>query len=1843
MSATIQQLLDELRSTLTDYIEATYHIGHPTLVKQRQRLLAEQGGVYQVPYLESTPRYVAEKRFQDMVDLPASARDAFVRLSETTSDGPVIFNPPYTHQAQAVEEVLTHKKNLMIMTGTGSGKTESFLLPILGKLAVEAREKPDQFKHHSAVRALVLYPMNALVNDQLGRLRLLFGNPRVVSMFEEWADRPARFARYTSRTPYAGVRSTNKDSRRLSSIGDFFVAIEEAARRHEVGNPQIAHEDEHAAALLEILRARGKWPSKPSMSDWYGRPHTGWKSRDGAYQRAVLGTHDAELLTRHEVQDSPPDLLITNYSMLEYMMMRPIERPIFDRTREWLRSCPEEKFLVVLDEAHLYRGAQGAEVGLLMRRLRERLGIGADRFQIICATASFSKEGQSKAGQFGSELSGAPADSFVPVRGDLATRSPETAGSPGDADVLSKIDLEKFYSDEPAVQKDAVASFLDYRGVTNDGNVDKLLHRALVDFAPLNLLVNKTMVAAYPLAELGEVVFPECAADLQNRALTGLLAISSRARLKAGDPSLLPCRIHSFFRGLPGLWACMDSQCTELSEDERNGPTGKLYSQPLERCRCGAPVLEYFTCRYCGTSYARAYTDNIGNPRFLWSKSGEKLQTDEGLIEAVQPLDLLLEEPSRPAWGMPSSYHLRSGMLNASPGDPQTRIVYVRPDTQDLDADEEPVTRGAQPGEFAPCGCCGKRFMFGQSSVQDHLTKGDQPFHALLASQIRVQPPGPQGASEFAPLRGRKVLIFSDSRQVAARLAPTLQSYSLSDTVRALLPVGFRILSQDPQFSPSMVLDHAFLAVLVAAHRFGVRLRPELGSGETMPQIQGVPSGNVPNATELYRLMTARCPSNLMRAIVRALSDVERGLEPLAIGSIVEAPHLSATITALPDLPSVAEDEDSKLAVARAWLRCWHRKSHIWFESMPPEWWLTEVTSHKGVFKDMERVLENKDAKKTFATVWLPRLLKELTRRSDDGGMRLHAANLSFAIGGQWRRCPTCKSVHRPIGSLATCIDCGQPGARDFDPEEDEVFKARRGFYRSPIVSALEAGELEAVSLIAAEHTAQLNAAQPDDAFSKAENHELRFQDIDVSWRDTDPEERAIDVLSSTTTMEVGIDIGQLSGVALRNMPPGRANYQQRSGRAGRRGNAVATVIAFGSSDSHDDHYFTFPDDMIRGPVSDPRLTLENPDITRRHVRAFLLQRYHEDRIPGVDPQADPNLFSVLGSVRDFRLGTGALNRDDFLDWLAANEHDLRSSLNAWLPDQLSPADRQDLIDNFIPDVTAAVDSAIDYIPLSEDAGASLQQTDESAEQSLEGSDDESADDEPESDFVDPSTDKLLDRLLDRGILPKYAFPTDVTPFYVFNRALSTPYRPKMEFAPTQSLNAALSQYAPNKQIWINDKQYTSKAIYSPYRNERRNAWGRRQLYFECSYCGHAKTEDYTEERKGIIVDCEACRRQSTFGPARPWFRPPGFAHPIDLDPVSTPDAPNETAYATRAKLVMPSTDSAWQMIGDRIRGFPTRENLLVSNSGPESEGYHYCVACGRIESFTHPEINLFQPHNRPYPNDEDEQCPGAVSSHVVLGTRFITDISLFSLPLDDPFRARPGNDETAMAMRTICEALAKAGNRILQLESGEMLAEYRPALTEAGAAGLEVEVFLYDTLAGGAGFAPQLVGLAPALFEEALRILEPCPEDCDASCYRCLRSFRNRLDHRLLDRKLGEQLLRHALYGGYAPYPSDRVNDSLQLLNDDLARQFSDDFTFERTVSRSVSGRPVTVPIVATRKSSSEETWIALSSPLAPEVPVNDDLREIGSLPKELVCVNDLLIRRHLPQAVQIVRDGLL
>ena len=1843
---TIQQSIRQLHEALRDYIEATYHVSAESLVERRKALLDTPGVIHQVPYLESTPRYETGIRFSETAGLPSAALEAFSAVAQSQGDLPkLIYDPPYKHQSEAVRGSLVDRRNLVVMTGTGSGKTEAFLLPILGKLAREARSRSDSFANQPGMRALVLYPMNALVNDQLGRLRGLFGDPRIVSLFTTWAGRPPRFARYTSRTPYAGVRTRRKDSAKFRAFEDFFVDIERLAHDTRAeGHAEARH-------LHQALKERGKWPAKPDLSAWLGKKGSRWKdARTGEFVRAVTLPGDSELLTRHEVQCAPPDLLVTNYSMLEYMMMRPIERAVFDMTRAFLERNPDEDFFVVLDEAHLYRGAAGAEVGLLLRRLRDRLGVPADRFRVICSTASFNCH--TYAPQFGAQLSGLPPETFLPISGTLDLRPHDGPGSVRDAAAFAGVDLEQYYDAPTEPERHAVIKpIVEYRQAKDDANPERALYNSLADYPAMGRLINITMERALPVAELGDQLFPGADPQTADRAVNALMALGSAARLDRKTSGLLPCRIHNFFRGLPGLWVCMDPACSSLDESNRDGICGTMYSQPRESCHCGARVLELYTCRNCGTAYARAYTHDVDCPSSLWSEPGESLRMAEGETGPLGPLDLLLEAPAIDEAAEPADYDLETGRLNPPSLGPRMRRVFLcsdrLSDTTDEDAEGGDLSRAA-PGQFAPCAVCGKTARFGASYVQDHQTKGDQPFQALVARQLQIQPPSNAAPTPFAPLRGRKVLTFSDSRQVAARLAPNLQMYSVRDSLRPLIAWGFRQLQAVPFLQPNLNLNDLYLAVLLAARKLQVRLRPETKASESFEADQvvrkAIESGQTDNDGGLaglcMQIRSERPPEALLEQIVTTVQDRFLGFEALALASLTERGDLTAALHQLPAIPAVAETPDTKVELARAWLRCWQSYG-FWLGAMPPVWDSRprsqgiSVRWRKGKFKAMSSVLPDRAARKVFDDHWSPQLLARFTEGKANGFRRLRGNELTLAFEGSWVRCRSCKSVHRPVSTIAHCLDCGGPNIGELDPERDPVFLARKGFYRNPVTNALSEPPNPPLALVAAEHTAQLNAPQIEDVFSKAEENELLFQDIALGQRVNSS--TAVDVLSSTTTMEVGIDIGALSGVALRNMPPGRANYQQRSGRAGRRGNAVATVVAFGSADSHDEHYFTKPDGMIRGDVVDPKLTLDNPDIVRRHIRAFLLQCYHQDRIPVVDPGQNHDLFSVLGTVAEFRDPTSVLNRHDFADWLGEHEVALRNRVSLWIPREVTPQDRDLLLSNLVQDCVAAIDDAIGLAPdpaepYSEAHGAAESELQpEAGEESLEQT---------------TNTERLLDRLLYCGKLPRYAFPTDVATFHVFDTDRSTRFRPIMRFAPQQGLPVALSQYAPGKQVWISGKCYTSSAVYSAHPADRFAAWESKRIYMECEICGFARTYGLGEAQRHETRDCQACGGAQTFGPGRYWLRPPGFAHPVDTEEVTSPEDIPETSYATRAKLTMDTPDDAeaWTIVNERVRVLASRRHLLVSNTGPRRDGYTYCTKCGRIEATAAHSDQLHGTHLKPYPYDDDKRhCEGLHPvSHLVLGTDFITDIALFSLRVAPPMSLRPGHTSTVVALRTVSEALAAAACRLLELEPGEMMAEFRPALTPAGITGLEAEVFLYDTLPGGAGFSTQLTASPVELLQAAHRLLTSCEEGCDASCYRCLRSFKNKFEHSLLDRHIGAQLLRYLIDGELAEFSPSRLASSTALLRSDLQRQSVDGTQFDMDAPLQTAGATVTAPILATTNDG-RRFVIALSDPLTPRHPADASIAALDSSRELPVIVeNELIVRGNLPTATRRIMAAL-
>ena len=259
---------------------------------------------------------------------------------------------------------------------------------------------------------------------------------------------------------------------------------------------------------------------------------------------------------------------------------------------------------------------------------------------------------------------------------------------------------------------------------------------------------------------------------------------------------------------------------------------------------------------------------------------------------------------------------------------------------------------------------------------------------------------------------------------------------------------------------------------------------------------------------------------------------------------------------------------------------------------------------------------------------------------------------LHIDLGHKWMQCRNCTNL-MPDSLRGHCIYCGSPSVDELDPQQSDYIRARKGFWREPLAQILgDTPQLRSISV--EEHTAQLSHRDTGRIHATTEQYELRFRDIQVSEND-----RPIDVLSCTTTMEVGVDIGSLVAIGLRNVPPQRENYQQRAGRAGRRGSSVSTVLIYAQNGPHDSHYFLNPREIVSGPPRNPEVKIDNPKIARRHVNSYLLQTFfhqYMDENNILVGGATSVLSRALGKTIDFFQGTGdaGLNLQAFSDWIDA-------------------------------------------------------------------------------------------------------------------------------------------------------------------------------------------------------------------------------------------------------------------------------------------------------------------------------------------------------------------------------------------------------------------------------------------------------------------------------------------------------------------------------------------------------------------------------------------------------------
>ena len=595
----VENTYEALRQKMLQYIKTIYLGKNHALREVCSDELEEPLCLSQEPHVEANPAYKVEKAGIFGIDdslLSVEMKEFYKKMIDHKLG---VFQDPYLHQITALKAYYSGK-DLLVATGTGSGKTECFMWPIVGKMYSEALTCPDTWKTRG-VRALMLYPMNALVSDQMGRLRKMIGDQQGIfeGLFTDINARRPQFGMYTGRTSYAGPQSPEEDKKLAKTLEKNLINCSEVAKTQ-----------------LKIL---GKYPAKKDLGKFVDK-----LKRNEHY----TSPSDAELITRCEMQQTCPDILITNYSMLEYMLIRPIEQDIWDNTKTWLQQNENNRLLFIIDEAHMYRGSSGGEVALLIRRLMNRLCINRDRIQFILTTASVPSKDMMGVQKFACDLS---SNSDPTHHFEIITGTPEPLDYVGtreySASSFNSINIDKVLGEpeERASELECLAEALgiehDLVDFSDEKQAERWLYDALKKTAPVLKMIEKCRGHATKLEDLAAHIFPNDLRDEAMAATTVLLAVAPLAKNQDGNV-LFPARVHMMFRGLRGLYMCSNPACSCKQKPENNKlPFGRVYiSQKRETCKCGAKVYELMNDRACGALFFRGYMDESETSiKYAWT------------------------------------------------------------------------------------------------------------------------------------------------------------------------------------------------------------------------------------------------------------------------------------------------------------------------------------------------------------------------------------------------------------------------------------------------------------------------------------------------------------------------------------------------------------------------------------------------------------------------------------------------------------------------------------------------------------------------------------------------------------------------------------------------------------------------------------------------------------------------------------------------------------------------------------------------------------------------------------------------------------------------------------------------------------------------------------------------------------------------------------------------------------------------------------------------------------------------------------------------------------------------
>lgn len=1724
MSQSPHVLAEELKEMLCTYLETSYRISNPPVSRERSALLRGASTISQNPHIETTPRFRSGGMLREL-DLPHIPPS----LYDLADFGlPTNRFPLWAHQEKALRAAWDEDGSpgsIVIASGTGSGKTESFYLPILADILREAAgweapsgpEAPGEWdsrrqswrharRHEerpAALRAIVLYPTNALVNDQLRRLRQTLDSDEAL----DWQRRNLEgnlihFGRYTSQTELAGLPDSDRRRKRWKE-----------SRARMQSDWETVDED---------LRLSGGWPRI-----------------DGA-----------EMVCRWDMQAAPPDILVTNYSMLEYMLVRPVETEIFERTREWLAESSEHVLTLVLDEAHTYTGARGTEVAYLIRRLRERLGVSSEQIRCVATSATLGStdEELARVRRFSSDLFNQPEEKFTVVQAEQEP-APDVGSEPSETELRAFSTFQRSVegaegTDEAAEERmrEASRGLLQHLGTSSDDQEPSLqLYRRLKEHPRLTDLRRLTARWAREFVEVSEEVWRGVGDEAgRRRATAGLLSAGTYARQGGTSdpavPPLLPSRLHLMFRGLPGLWACVDPGCPETPEPAEGRPCGKLYGEPRIWCDCGARVLELFHCRICGLLFLGGIPESSSHERRLWPY-------EEDLEESSQNYDrymvFAIEDPAEPRSGSGEwAEERRSVDTTAVVGHSQrerVRSVWVAADQKSY---------GKRP---TACPRCNARKGGSSEVVRPMRSTGPQALRVLAEHAFRCQPPriakesvkhesaekpaeeapsrrkgwfqkrgsGTEEAvlpSTSNPNRGRKALIFSDGRQEAAALAGNLTYLHVRDLFRQLLLITLEEYRETSGRSELPVPE-------LRRRVFDRAIR--LGIDPTFWEIEGFWAVFGSNTHEARQQAEPILDAYLRREI----ADREVGVESLGFGRWVldtgEDGELEHIIPPLEPL-----DSGETAALLHAVLRILAGENIILPRDRNPGAWPPELVESWN-----RKILIKPPMRDRDAFVWEPNRNNRLTRylRAVSEAAGLGDGGLTWLMDNLWEEYLVESGALQPAQggasgwgipitrfALATlpehvsvCSACGYLNSESVrgvclrcqgrcEPVPAErPGEGNEGYYQRLARLALRDGTYpDPFPLRAVEHTAQISA-------DKAAKRERHFQDQFVSSgpNKENPLQERVDVLSVTTTMEMGIDIGDLTTVSLNGMPPTVANYQQRSGRAGRRSDGTALVVTFAKERSHDQYYYSRAEQMITGPVRVPEVHLDNAVIARRHVNSLVLQRFFAfwGRL-----EDEENLLGAFGKIQPFARG---------------KQEGLRK-----LKEALSGGEFRSAIEDaarcVVPDRESEVTEWIDGLP-------------GTLERELRGI---------------AASEDLLSTLITRGVLPRYAFPVDLVALWT-----SAPSRYTRGEEVQRDLQIALSEYAPQSEVIIDGRVYRSAGLYTPYESSPRyepDTW-----FYECPDCHHVQVSAYSSEEPGWSA-CEMCGTPITRTGHRkspmPAIRPQGFRTDwSEKGKKYRGGVRDRSGFSTTAQL------SAGE---NAIQGHEHYEgrlwvnwrtgDLYTLNRGQSGgEGFYICPSCGR---------DLNKPgekHKRP--EGYASQCDGRPEKRVALLHGFQSDVVILALDLPADLDGDPRNPGGRAAWISLGAALLRSAAAHLQIDASELAAGVRPWRHPDGR--LLGEVFIYDTLPNGAGYAEEVAKEIDEVLERALDLCSHCSGECETACYQCLLDYGNQRQHGLLDRRLARDLLNFILQGAVPTVRAQEQKAALQKL-----RRFVPEEAFE-------------------------------------------------------------------------------